>query len=35
MIQLNPIQLANQKLNHVKMTKILSNSQRESRIIEC
>ena len=35
MIQLNPIQLTSQTPNHVEMTKMLSTSQRESRIIEC
>ena len=35
MIQLNSIQLTNQTRNHVEITKILSTSQRESRIIDC
>ena len=35
MIQLNRIQLTSQTPNHVGMTKILSRSQRESRIIYC
>ena len=35
MIQLNRIQLTSQTPNHVKMTEILSTSQRESRIIDC
>ena len=34
MIQLNQIQLTNQTTNHVEITKILSTSQRESRIID-
>ena len=34
MMQLNPIQLTSQTPNHVKMTKILATSQRESRIID-
>ena len=35
MIQLNRIQLTSQTPNHVEITKILSTSQYESRIIEC
>ena len=35
MIQLNRIQLTSQTPNHVEITKILSTSQRESRIIDC
>ena len=35
MIQLNRIQLTSQTPNHVEMTKILSTSQRESRVIDC
>ena len=35
MIQLNRIQLTSKTPNHVEMTKILSTSQRESRIIDC
>ena len=35
MIQLKRIQLTSQTPNHVEMTKILSTSQRESRIIDC
>ena len=35
MIQLNRIQLTSQIPNHVEMTKILSTSQRESRIVDC
>ena len=35
MIQLNRIQLASETRNHVEITKILSTSQRESRIIDC
>ena len=35
MIQLNRIQLTSRTPNHVEMTKILSMSQRESRIIDC
>ena len=35
MIQLNQIQLTSQTPNHVEMTKVLSNSQRESIIIDC
>ena len=35
MIQLNRIQLTSQTPNHVEMTKILSTSQHESRIIDC
>ena len=35
MIQLNPTQLTSQTPDHVEMTKILSTSQRESRIIDC
>ena len=35
MIQLNRIQLTSQTPNHVEMTKILSISQRESRITDC
>ena len=35
MIQLNRIQLTSQTPNHVEMTEILSNSQCESRIIDC
>ena len=35
MIQLNRIQLTNQTTNHVEITKILSASQVESRIIDC
>ena len=35
MIQLNQIQLTSQTTNHVENTKILSISQRESRIIDC
>ena len=33
MIQLNRIQLTSQTPNHVEITKILSTSQRESRIL--
>ena len=35
MIQLNRIQLTSQAPNHVEITKILSTSQRESKIIDC
>ena len=35
MVQLNRIQLTSQTINHVEVTKILSTSQRESRIIDC
>ena len=35
MIQLNRIQLPSQTPNHVEITKILSTTQRESRIIDC
>ena len=35
MIQLNGIQLTSQTTNHAEMTKILSTSQRKSRIIDC
>ena len=35
MIQLNRIQLTSKTPNHVEMTKILSTSQRESRVIDC
>ena len=35
MIQLNRLQLNSQTTNHVELTKILSTSQRESRIIDC
>ena len=35
MIQLNRIQLTSQKAYHVEINKILSTSQRESRIIYC
>ena len=35
MIQLNQIQLTSQTPNHAEITKILSTSQRESRIIDC
>ena len=35
MIQLNRMLLTSQTPNHVEMTKILSTSQRESRIIDC
>ena len=35
MIQLNRIQLTSQTPNHVEMTKILSISQQENRIIDC
>ena len=35
MIQLNRIQLTSQTPTHVQITKILSTSQRESRIIDC
>ena len=34
MIQLNRIQLTSQTPNHVEITKILSPSQRKSRIID-
>ena len=34
-IQLNRIQLISQTTNHVEITKILSTSQSESRIIDC
>ena len=35
MIQMSRIQLTSQTPNHVEITKILSTSQRESRIIDC
>ena len=35
MIQLNRIRLTSQTTNHVGITKILSSSQRESRITDC
>ena len=35
MIKLNRIQLTSQTPNHVEITKIISTSQRESRIIDC
>ena len=35
MIQLNRIQLTSQTTNHVVITKTLSTSQSESRIIDC
>ena len=35
MIQLNWIQLTGQTPTHVEITKILSTSQREIRIIDC
>ena len=35
MIQLSRIQLTSQAPNHVEITKILSTSQCESRIIDC
>ena len=35
MIQLNRIRLTSQTPNNVEITKILSTSQRESRIIDC
>ena len=35
MIQLNRIQLTSQTTNHIEITEILSNSQSESRIIDC
>ena len=35
MIQLNRIQLTTQTKNHVEITKILSTSEHESRIIDC
>ena len=35
MIQLNRIQLTSQASNHVEITKLLSTSQSESRIIDC
>ena len=35
MIQLNWTQSTSQTTNHVEFTKILGNSQRESRIIDC
>ena len=35
MIQLNRIQLTSKATNHVEITKILSTSQRESKIIDC
>ena len=35
MIQLNRIQWTSQTPAHVEMTKTLSTSQRESRIIDC
>ena len=35
MIQLNLIQLTTQTKNHVEITKILSTSEHESRIIDC
>ena len=35
MIQLNRIQLTRQTPNHVEITKIVSTSQPESKIIDC
>ena len=35
MIQLNRIQLTSQTPNHVEITKIVSTSQSESKIIDC
>ena len=35
MIKLNRILLTSQTPNHAEMTKILSSSQREIRIIDC
>ena len=35
MIRLNRIQLTSQTTNHVEITKILSTSQRQSKIIDC
>ena len=35
MIQLSRIQLTSQTRNHVEITKVLSTSQRESKIIPC
>ena len=35
MIQLNRIQLTSQTPNHIEITKILSTSQCQSRIIDC
>ena len=35
MIYMNRIQLTSQTTNHVEIIKILSTSQRESRIIDC
>ena len=35
MIQLNRIQLTSQTTNQVEISKILSTSQRENRIIDC
>ena len=35
MIQLNWIQLASKTTNQVEITKILSTSRRESKIIDC
>ena len=35
MMQLNLIQLTSQTTNNVEITKMLSTSQRESRIIDC
>ena len=34
-IQLNLIQLTSRAANHVEITKIVSTSQRESKIIDC
>ena len=34
MIELNQMQLTSQTTNHVEITKILSTSQRESRIVD-
>ena len=34
MIELNQMQLTSQTTNHVEITKILSTSQRESRVVD-